>query len=156
MTIQLGQIAPDFAQDSSAGRIRFHYWLGDSWGVLFSHAQDDAGAGPLVTRFYDALKGAGYKPEVSVATAMESGHVIIRVKDNGVGIPDAIKEKIMQPFFTTKPTGEGTGLGLPLVRSFVALHGGDVSIKSALGMGTTVSVWFPRSRCMHVAEALSA
>jgi alkyl hydroperoxide reductase subunit AhpC len=44
VTIQLGQIAPDFAQDSSAGRIRFHYWLGDSWGVLFSHAQDDAGA----------------------------------------------------------------------------------------------------------------
>ncbi|HSY76003.1 MAG TPA: ATP-binding protein, partial [Bacteroidia bacterium] len=56
--------------------------------------------------------GAGYKPEVTVTTAVENGQVVIKVKDNGVGIPDAIKEKIMQPFFTTKPTGEGTGLGL--------------------------------------------
>ena len=56
--------------------------------------------------------GADYKPEVSVTTSTENGQVIIKVKDNGIGIPDAIKEKIMQPFFTTKPTGEGTGLGL--------------------------------------------
>ena len=53
----------------------------------------------------------GYKPEVIVSTSEENGQVIIKVKDNGIGIPDAIKEKIMQPFFTTKPTGEGTGLG---------------------------------------------
>jgi len=46
-----------------------------------------------------------YKPEVSVSTSTENGHVVIKVKDNGIGIPDAIKEKIMQPFFTTKPTG---------------------------------------------------
>ncbi|MGZ3750000.1 MAG: ATP-binding protein, partial [Mucilaginibacter sp.] len=54
--------------------------------------------------------GANYKPEVSVTTSSASGQVVIKVKDNGIGIPDAIKEKIMQPFFTTKPTGEGTGL----------------------------------------------
>ena len=58
--------------------------------------------------------GADYKPEVTVTTSTENGQVIIKVKDNGIGIPDAIKEKIMQPFFTTKPTGEGTGLGLSL------------------------------------------
>ena len=56
--------------------------------------------------------GADYKPEVTVSTSSENGQVMITVRDNGIGIPDAIKEKIMQPFFTTKPTGEGTGLGL--------------------------------------------
>ena len=69
--------------------------------------------------------GADYKPEVSVSTSAENGQVIIKVKDNGNGIPDAIKEKIMQPFFTTKPTGEGTGLGLSLSYDIVVKgHGG--------------------------------
>ena len=58
--------------------------------------------------------GADFKPEVSVTTSTESGRVTIKVKDNGIGMPDSIKDKIMQPFFTTKPTGEGTGLGLSL------------------------------------------
>src|ERR1700739_4553402 len=63
--------------------------------------------------------GVDYKPEVSVSTATENGQVVIKVKDNGSGIPDSIKEKIMQPFFTTKPTGEGTGLGLSLAYDMV-------------------------------------
>ncbi len=58
--------------------------------------------------------GPDYKPEVLITTLRENGHLLLKVKDNGVGIPDAIKEKILQPFFTTKPTGEGTGLGLSL------------------------------------------
>ncbi|MGZ3836780.1 MAG: ATP-binding protein, partial [Mucilaginibacter sp.] len=58
--------------------------------------------------------GDDYKPEVSVSTSSENGQAVIKVKDNGTGMPDSIKEKIMQPFFTTKPTGEGTGLGLSL------------------------------------------
>ena len=58
--------------------------------------------------------GVDYKPEVSVTTSAADGHVIIKVKDKGNGIPDAIKDKIMQPFFTTKPTGEGYGIRLIL------------------------------------------
>jgi signal transduction histidine kinase len=57
--------------------------------------------------------------------------IIISVKDNGNGIPDAIKEKIMQPFFTTKPTGEGTGLGLSLSYDIVKAHGGSLTVDSA-------------------------
>ncbi len=54
--------------------------------------------------------------------------VVITVKDNGIGIPEAIKDKIMQPFFTTKPTGEGTGLGLSLSYDIVVkTHGGTIS-----------------------------
>ncbi len=59
--------------------------------------------------------GADYKPEVSVTTTTDGKNIVIKVKDNGNGIPDAIKDKIMQPFFTTKPTGQGTGLGLSLI-----------------------------------------
>jgi len=78
-----------------------------------------------------------YKPEVSVFTSSENGQVIIRVKDNGMGIPDAIKEKIMQPFFTTKPTGEGTGLGLSLTYDMVVKgHGGGIQVESTEGQGS--------------------
>jgi len=80
--------------------------------------------------------GADYEPEVTVTTSVENGRVIIRVKDNGVGIPDAIKEKIMQPFFTTKPTGEGTGLGLSLTYDMIVKgHGGSINVNSTEGEG---------------------
>src|SRR6185312_9409079 len=73
--------------------------------------------------------GADYKPEVSITTTLENGNLVIKVKDTGNGIPDAIKDKIMQPFFTTKPTGEGTGLGLSLSYDIVVKgHGGKISL----------------------------
>ena len=72
-----------------------------------------------------------YKPTVEVSTAAKNGQVEIRVKDNGNGIPDAIKDKIMQPFFTTKPTGEGTGLGLSLSYDIVVKgHGGKIDVNT--------------------------
>jgi two-component system NtrC family sensor kinase len=75
--------------------------------------------------------GSGYKPEVIVITYAENGQVVIKVKDNGIGIPDSIKEKIMQPFFTTKPTGEGTGLGLSLTYDMVVKgHGGSIEVNT--------------------------
>nr|WP_322622898.1 ATP-binding protein [uncultured Flavobacterium sp.] len=77
---------------------------------------------------------APYKPAVSVTTKLVDGAVEIRVKDNGTGIPDAIKDKILQPFFTTKPTGEGTGLGLSLSYDIVVkTHGGTIDIDSIEG-----------------------
>ncbi len=88
--------------------------------------------------------GTGYKPEVTVSTYAEKGHVIIKVKDNGTGIPDAIKEKIMQPFFTTKPTGEGTGLGLSLTYDMVVKgHGGKIDINTKEGEFTEFTVTLP-------------
>ncbi len=81
--------------------------------------------------------GEDYRPEVSVSTSLENGQVVIEVKDNGIGIPDAIKEKIMQPFFTTKPTGEGTGLGLSLTYDMVVKgHGGSIQVNSVEGEGS--------------------
>ena len=88
--------------------------------------------------------GANYKPEVSVTTTLKNGHVVIIVKDNGIGIPDAIKEKIMQPFFTTKPTGEGTGLGLSLTYDMVVKgHGGSIAVASKEGEGSAFTISLP-------------
>ena len=88
---------------------------------------------------------AGYKPEVTVTTfTPPSGGWGVKVKDNGSGIPDAIKEKIMQPFFTTKPTGEGTGLGLSLTYDIVVKgHGGSIQVNSTEGEGSEFVVWLP-------------
>ncbi len=89
-------------------------------------------------------RGADYKPEVSVSTSQENGQVIIKVTDNGIGIPDTIKEKILQPFFTTKPTGEGTGLGLSLSYDIIVKgHGGKINIESREGEGSEFIIDLP-------------
>jgi len=75
---------------------------------------------------------AKYQPTVTLSTGVEGHCIIIKVKDNGDGIPENIQDKIMQPFFTTKPTGEGTGLGLSLSYEIVVNgHGGAIEIDSA-------------------------
>jgi two-component system, NtrC family, sensor kinase len=81
------------------------------------------------------IAGSDYRPEIWVSSSFENGLVVIRVKDNGVGIPENIKEKIMQPFFTTKPTGEGTGLGLSLAYDIVKAHGGELKVETNNGEG---------------------
>ena len=89
---------------------------------------------------------AGYKPEVTVTTSTENSKVIIKIKDNGSGIPDSIKDKIMQPFFTTKPTGEGTGLGLSLTYDMVVKgHGGSIHVDTKNGEYTEFTVTLPLS-----------
>jgi two-component system NtrC family sensor kinase len=84
--------------------------------------------------------GPGYKPMVHIKTfvsPLAKGGLGISVSDNGIGIPDAIKEKIMQPFFTTKPTGQGTGLGLSLSYDIIVKgHGGTLVVNSSNGEGT--------------------
>lgn len=75
--------------------------------------------------------GEDYKPTVSVSTAVQDKQVIIAVKDNGMGMPDDVKDKIMQPFFTTKPTGQGTGLGLSLSYDIIVKgHGGKIDVET--------------------------
>ncbi len=88
--------------------------------------------------------GPDYKPEVSVKTSTQNGHVKITVTDNGIGIPEAIKDKIMQPFFTTKPTGDGTGLGLSLTYDMVVKgHGGTINVDSKEGEFTEFTITLP-------------
>jgi len=78
-----------------------------------------------------------YQPTVSVTTKKTDNHVIITVSDNGNGIPQNIVDKIFQPFFTTKPTGSGTGLGLSLSYDIVKAHGGELKVESFSGEAAT-------------------
>ncbi len=76
------------------------------------------------------IRNAELKPQVIVATKNHGHKIAISVKDNGPGIPENIKEKIFQPFFTTKPTGQGTGLGLSLSYDIVKAHGGEIKVNT--------------------------
>lgn len=87
--------------------------------------------------------GDGYKPLVTVRTKKEAGKVVITIQDNGDGIPENIIHKIFQPFFTTKPTGQGTGLGLSMSYDIVKSQGGDIQVSSEEGKGTTFTIQLP-------------
>jgi signal transduction histidine kinase len=87
---------------------------------------------------------AGYHPEVSLITKKINGKIHITVKDNGSGIPESLKQKVFQPFFTTKPTGQGTGLGLSLAYDIITKgHGGEMVMDSKEGEGTTFILILP-------------
>ncbi|ADB39717.1 tetratricopeptide repeat-containing sensor histidine kinase [Spirosoma linguale] len=85
-----------------------------------------------------------YKPQVTIHTCQVNRHIQIGVGDNGTGIAESVKAKIFQPFFTTKPTGEGTGLGLSLSYDIVTKgHGGSLTVESREGEGTTFVIQLP-------------
>jgi two-component system NtrC family sensor kinase len=89
---------------------------------------------------------AGYQPLVSVSTEQIDSHIIIKISDNGIGIPENIKEKIFKPFFTTKPTGQGTGLGLSLSYDIITKgHGGSLEVESEMGAFTLFIIKLPLS-----------
>jgi signal transduction histidine kinase len=85
----------------------------------------------------------GYEPLVTVSTKKITGNIEIRVTDNGNGIRQKIVDKIFQPFFTTKPTGQGTGLGLSLAYDIVKAHGGEINVDSKEGEGSEFTVKLP-------------
>jgi signal transduction histidine kinase len=89
-----------------------------------------------------AAENKDYEPSVSVKTKKQNGLLELSVSDNGSGIPQKVLDKIFQPFFTTKPTGEGTGLGLSLSYDIVKAHGGELSAESEEGIGTTFFITF--------------
>ncbi len=85
-----------------------------------------------------------YVPTVTVSTQKTDNQIIIKIKDNGTGIPDSVKAKMFQPFFTTKPTGQGTGLGLSLAYDIVTKgHGGTLEVESKEGEGTIFVINLP-------------
>jgi two-component system, NtrC family, sensor kinase len=85
-----------------------------------------------------------YQPTVTISTQKIDNQIIVKVQDNGIGMNEATKAKIFQPFFTTKPTGQGTGLGLSLAYDIVTKgHGGTIEVESVEGQGTTFIVKLP-------------
>jgi signal transduction histidine kinase len=85
----------------------------------------------------------GYVPTVSMSTKKSNGRIEMIVKDNGNGIPQKVLDKIFQPFFTTKPTGQGTGLGLSLSYDIVKAHGGELKVETKEGDGSTFYIQLP-------------
>jgi len=89
----------------------------------------------------------GYEPTIWVGTRITDTGMELTVRDNGNGIPAAIRDKIFQPFFTTKPTGQGTGLGLSMSYDIVTKgHGGQINISSDNGNGTTFTIVLPNTQ----------
>ena len=95
----------------------------------------------LVLNSFEALAGQG--GTVRVSTGTDGAHAVLRVADNGPGIPDEVKDLIFDPFFTTKGSGKGIGLGLAIVQQIVEAHGGTITLESAAGQGTAFTVAFP-------------
>tara|TARA_R110002073_G_scaffold139232_2_gene289380 strand:+ start:160044 stop:163670 length:3627 start_codon:yes stop_codon:yes gene_type:complete len=83
-------------------------------------------------------------PTIWISTEQKGDTVLIKIRDNGSGIPKEIVDKIFQPFFTTKPSGQGTGLGLSMSYDIVKSHGGELSVESKEGEGTTFTISIPK------------
>jgi len=91
--------------------------------------------------------GAGFEPLVTASTRGSSNHVEIRIRDNGTGIPPEVKEKMFNPFFTTKPAGEGTGLGLSMSHDIIVKqHGGTIDVDTEPGVFTEFTIVLPRTK----------
>jgi signal transduction histidine kinase/ligand-binding sensor domain-containing protein len=97
-----------------------------------------------VTEKKQQLDGS-YEPCVSIATRKVEDKVEVKVKDNGNGIPQKALDKIFQPFFTTKPTGAGTGLGLSLSYDIIKAHGGEIKVQTKEGQGSEFIIQLPTS-----------
>ena len=101
--------------------------------------------------FYAATKrkaeaGDGLEPALTATTKNLGDKVEIRIRDNGTGIPTEVKEKIFNPFFTTKPAGEGTGLGLSMSHDIIVKqHGGTIDVDTVPGVFTEFKIVLPRA-----------
>ena len=101
----------------------------------------------------EAGAAAGYMPTLELFTRRAEGHVEVRVRDNGSGMPPEVMEKIFNPFFTTKPTNRGTGLGLAITRDIVQKHGGTIQVESEAGEFTEMIVQLPLQSVRAEAES---
>lgn len=112
----------------------------------FYAVHERAKASVGVASSLDNTTRAPYQPTVTVSTQKMNNQIIMRIKDNGTGIPEAVKAKIFQPFFTTKPAGQGTGLGLSLAYDIVTKgHGGTLEVGTKEGEGTVFVLQLPIS-----------
>lgn len=97
----------------------------------------------LFNLILNAIKAMDQKGEITITTALKSENIELRIKDNGIGINKENKTKIFQPFFTTKPKGEGTGLGLSVVHGIIQNHKGTINVSSEPNKGTEFIITFP-------------
>ena len=100
----------------------------------------------------DPETDAGYEPSIWLSTRREEDQIVVRIKDNGKGMPPEVQEKIFNPFFTTKPTDQGTGLGLALSNDIVREHGGAIEVDSSPGEYTEMKISLPLEPAVSAQE----
>jgi len=117
----------------------------------------------IANGFYAATRrktqsdGGAFEPTLSASTRDLGDRVEIRIRDNGTGIPPEVKEKMFNPFFTTKPAGEGTGLGLSISHDIIVKqHGGSIEVDSQSGQFTEIKITLPRSGVFPAESAAHA
>jgi GAF domain-containing protein len=127
----------DLQMDESIGKVPLI--TEDFSRVILNVCNNAFDAMRSVDSMSDNSVSGGYKPKLSVRTHQAEGTVTIEIEDNGSGIPEDMKNKILQPFFTTKKGTQGTGLGLSISNDIVKAHGGEIDIKSNKN-GTTIAI----------------
>ncbi|MDW8464835.1 MAG: ATP-binding protein [Chloroherpetonaceae bacterium] len=105
----------------------------------------------LIQNAVHAVEGRP-EPKIHISTTLENGEIVVRISDNGPGIPEEIQSKIFDPFFTTKPVGKGTGLGLSICYSIIQKHQGTITFETQKGVGTTFIVRIPARDFMPVSS----
>ena len=164
--VEVNATLADFApllQQAVGETIALHLQLGDGrWFCRLDPTQFEAAILNLAINARDAMAGDG---TLTVATglveptsAMEAGQaaaqqIAITIADTGAGMPPEVRRRIFEPFYTTKPAGKGSGLGLAQVWAFVTQSGGRVTVDSAPGQGTVFRLWLPRSPAAGEEEA---
>ncbi len=122
------------------GRVLINLYNNAFYAVFEKEKQETE---KLLDATSDKTRKENFVPTVWVKTTKIGHKVEIRIRDNGNGIPDMIKEKIFQPFYTTKPTGEGTGLGLSLSYDIIKAHGGEIKVETKSGEGAEFVIQIP-------------
>src|SRR5690606_22018662 len=104
----------------------------------------------LISNAVDAM---GQKGSLEISAISSAGDIVLTFKDEGPGIPEAYLKKIFDPFYTTKPPGKGTGLGLTIAAEIVKKYGGALGVESVPGVGTTFRVRFRKAGAPAVEQA---
>ncbi len=130
----------DLLQSRMDDRIIVHKSFGDIPSITCSPGQINQVFMNILSNAVDAIKEKG---NIWISTQREANNVVIQIRDDGKGIPEDIKTKIYDPFFTTKLVGQGTGLGLSIAHSIVEQHRGDITVESEMGIGTKFNLILP-------------
>lgn len=147
---------------TAAGRIRVAYDFAEpAWAVRTDVGQFELAILNLAINARDAMDGSGtvrigtinIDDAAAFLPEFAGPFVRISVSDTGSGMDSAVRERVFEPFFTTKAQGAGTGLGLPMVRAMARAAGGDVTIDSEVGHGTSIHLWLPRIEAGPVASS---
>jgi signal transduction histidine kinase len=148
---QLLEEMGDLLRHSLGDRVQIEWKLKADWHVFCDHQQMETVILNLAINARDAMSEGGTVTieTANVSLSLSDGvpaceYVRLGIRDTGMGMSDEVRRKAVDPFFTTKPPGRGTGLGLSMTYGFVQQSGGHLQIESAPGKGTTVTILMPR------------